>query len=72
MTDQPEEPPEDEPVGYGKPPKEQRFKASGNPKGRPRGSKNLKTIVKEVAAETHKLTIDGKSGRYSTLELVLI
>ena len=40
-------------VGYGKPPKESRFKAgqSGNPKGRPRGSKNLKTDLSEELQE---------------------
>jgi hypothetical protein len=34
-------------IGYGKPPKTGRFKkgASGNPKGRPKGSKNLTTII---------------------------
>ena len=37
-------------VGYGKPPADTRFKAgrSGNPKGRPKGRKNLKTIIQEV------------------------
>ena len=41
-------------VGYGKPPKHTQFRPgqSGNPKGRPKGSKNLKTELAEVLAET--------------------
>ena len=40
-------------VGYGRPPKNTRFKkgASGNPKGRPKGTKNLKTDLAEELAE---------------------
>lgn len=39
-------------VGFGKPPKESRFKKgqSGNPKGRPKGSRNFATDVKDVLA----------------------
>jgi Family of unknown function (DUF5681) len=37
-------------VGYGRPPRRTQFKqgSSGNPRGRPRGSKNLATIVRQV------------------------
>lgn len=40
-------------VGYGKPPRHSQFKKgqSGNPRGRPRSAKGLKTIVREVMLE---------------------
>lgn len=40
-------------VGYGRPPHETRFKPgqSGNPRGRPRGRGNMKTVVKRVMNE---------------------
>lgn len=38
------------PVGYGVPPEEHKFRPgqSGNPKGRPKGSKNESTILREL------------------------
>ncbi len=59
-------------VGYGKPPPRRRFKKSGNLKGRPKGSKNRKTIVKAVANEAHTVIENGKRRRLSTLDLVLL
>ena len=40
-------------VGYGRPPRHGQFKPghSGNPKGRPKNSRNLKTIIREVFTE---------------------
>lgn len=45
MTDR-----DDKPVGYRNPPKHTRWKRgqSGNPRGRPKGSKNTKTLLREV------------------------
>ncbi len=67
-----EQPPAHEEVGYGKPPTRRRFKKSGNLKGRPKGSKNCKTIVKAVANETYTVLENGKRRRLSTLDLVLL
>lgn len=61
-------------VGYGKPPLIKRFKSgqSGNRRGRPRGSKNCKTIVREIANEMHRVTEDGRLRRRSILEFMLL
>ena len=67
-----EQPPAHEEVGYRKPPTRRRFKKSGNSKGRPKGSKNRKTIVKAVANEMHTVIENGKRRRRSTLDLVLL
>ena len=66
-----EPPPAHEEVGYRKPPMERRFKKFGASKGRPKGSKNRKTIVKEVAKEVHVVRENGKRRKLSTLKLVL-
>jgi len=45
--------PRDNPVGYGTPPAESRFQKgqSGNPGGRPRGTKKLVTLLGEVLSQ---------------------
>ena len=48
-------------VGYGKPPRHTRFTKgqSGNPRGRPPGAKNLKTLLSEALNEPVIVTENG-------------
>ncbi|HEV2551571.1 MAG TPA: DUF5681 domain-containing protein [Stellaceae bacterium] len=62
-------------IGFGRPPRRTQWQrgTSGNKKGRPRGSKNLSTILKEVFAEKvpvkkNKGKSPGKAGLISKLE----
>ena len=57
-------------VGRGNPPKRTRFAkgVSGNPKGRPRGSKNLSTIIMEAARDQVSAMIGGKPRQISKLQ----
>ncbi len=52
-------------VGYGKPPQHTRFRKgqSGNPTGRPKGARNLKTELLEELQE-QILVREGGPGRY--------
>ena len=60
-------------VGYKRPPKETRFKKgnNANPRGRPRGSKNLATLLEE-ALNTQVETVEGGIRRRRTKRDVVI
>ncbi len=66
MTAERDDPPKDDyEVGYGRPPQHSQFKAgrSGNPNGRPKGSKNFSTLFAEELAQPVTLTENGKRKR---------
>jgi hypothetical protein len=60
-------------VGYGKPPKERQFAQgkSGNPKGRPKGSKNLATSFIEIGRERITVTEGGRTRTMTKAEAVV-
>jgi hypothetical protein len=69
-------PPEDErdyEVGYGKPPRHTRFGKgqSGNPRGRSRGTKNLKTLLSEALNEPVIVTENGGHRKVSKREAIV-
>ena len=60
-------------VGYGKPPKHTQFpKGNGPGKGKPKGAKNMKTIVNLATAAKVSTKISGKMKTISKLELAVL
>ncbi|MHA1559284.1 MAG: DUF5681 domain-containing protein [Alphaproteobacteria bacterium] len=64
----------DDEVGYGKPPKRNRFKKgqSGNPKGRPKGTRNFSTDLKDTLNMPVRINADGKPETVSTQRATLL
>lgn len=62
--------PDDYEVGYGHPPKANQFKTgqSGHKSGRPKGSKNLKTVIEKEAYSTIHIKEGHKSKSVTKIE----
>ena len=60
-------------VGYGKPPAAHRFKHGNkaNPKGRKKGSRNRKVVIRDVLFEAVTVREGGEFKQMSALEAVL-
>jgi hypothetical protein len=60
-------------VGYGKPPRHTRFKKgqSGNPRGRPKGSKNLPTLLTEALNEPVVVAENGRRRKITMRQAII-
>jgi hypothetical protein len=60
-------------VGFGKPPKNRRFPkgVSGNPKGRPKGRRNLATVLEQTLQEKVIINENGARNTVTKLEAAM-
>lgn len=65
---------ESEKIGYKRPPKAHQFKPgeSGNSRGRPKGTRNLGTDLKDILGRRVSIREDGKERRISRQEALLL
>jgi hypothetical protein len=61
-------------VGYGRPPVHSRFKPgqSGNPKGRPKGSRNAASELERIMAMSVPIHINGRRRKVSTMTALFL
>lgn len=60
-------------VGYAKPPREHQFRPgqSGNPRGRPKGSKNISTLFEQALTAKQPVREGGKVRRRQNIEILI-
>ncbi len=60
-------------IGYGKPPEQTRFKKgqSGNPRGRPKGTHNMATVLERILREKVVITEHGRRKNVTKLEAAI-
>jgi hypothetical protein len=60
-------------VGYGRPPAATQFASgkSGNPRGRPKGSRTVGAILQDILRQKIAVTENGKTRRLAALEVML-
>lgn len=60
-------------VGYGRPPTSTQFASgkSGNPRGRPKGSRTVGAILQDILRQKIAVTENGKTRRLAALEVML-
>ena len=73
-NDQSSETPPDYEIGYGRPPRHSRFKAgkTGNPKGRPKDNRNVRTVVEEALNEKIKIRVGDRTRSRSKIDGVVL
>ena len=73
MSDDPSKPGDDYRVGYRHPPLATRFRpgTSGNPRGRPKGARNLATVLASTLAERVVVAENGRRKRITKREAVV-
>ena len=61
------------PIGYGRPPRANQFQRgqSGNPRGRPKGSRSVPAILGDALHRKVAVTENGRSRRITMLEVML-